>query len=104
MPEENHYQSPQNASARNGGRSLLSWVLRAIPWAVVVGLLLWSLGMVSYMQELRSRYPNLEDHSPGVDWYWPEVYHLIAGIWASILVAIALLIAVIAFLWQRRVS
>jgi hypothetical protein len=58
--------------------------------------------MVFYRQDLRSRYPNLEDHSPGLDSYWPEVHHLVAGVWAAFLAAVALLIAAITFLVQVK--
>ena len=75
-----------------------------MPWTVVVGLGLCSLYFVCRNYVLRSLYPNLEDHSPGVDWYWPQIVHLINNIIAVTLAAIAVTIAAITLVWRRMAN
>ena len=75
-----------------------------MPWTVVVGLGLCSLYFVYRNFVLRSLYPNLEDHSPGVDWYWPHVAHLINNIIAVTLAAIAVIVAGVTLVWRRMAN
>jgi NhaP-type Na+/H+ or K+/H+ antiporter len=103
MPTANPHQSPQASSDQTTRRrSPLSWTLLAIPWTVVIGLTLGSLYCIYRNYLLRGRYPNLEDHSPGMDSYWPQLEHLLNNMMAITLAAIALIVAGATFAWQRR--
>ena len=75
-----------------------------MPWIVVVGLGLCSIHCVCRNYVLRSLYPNLEDHSPGVDWYWPHIAHLINNIIAVTLAAIAVITVVITLVWRTMAN
>ena len=101
MNEANPYQSPQTLSGRNSRRSpLISLAVRAAPWSVVLGLLLASLPFMYRAYELKNKYPNLEDHSPNVDWYWPHVAHLVNWVVVFLLVGAAVIVAFITLLVQ----
>jgi heme/copper-type cytochrome/quinol oxidase subunit 2 len=95
MSPENPYQSPENSFsvATRAGASLSSRVWWALPWIAVAGLGLCSFYLVYRNHLLRDQYPNLEDHAPGVDWYWPHVVHLMNKVIAIALATTATILA-----------
>lgn len=72
-----------------------------MPWITVAGLGLCSIYFVYRNYVLRSLYPNLEDHSSGVDWYWPHVVHSVNEMIAIVLGAIAMITAGVTIVWRR---
>jgi hypothetical protein len=72
-----------------------------MPWSVAACLLLCSGYFIYRNHVLRILYPNLEDHSPGVDWYWPHVVHSFNEVLAVLLAVIAVIIAGIALVRRR---
>lgn len=84
-------------------RNLLRWYA----FLAYLGLAVCSTGVYfSYgAYRLRRDYPDLEDHSPNVDWYWPSVAHSmdnVLGTVATLTGAFMLLIAAIAFLSSQK--
>lgn len=93
-PPDNPYRSPWGSpNGLERGSSPVTGVIRAAPWVFVALLIACSLYHVYCNHWLRSQYPNLEDHSPGVDWYWPHVANLINNIVAAASALLAIFVA-----------
>ncbi len=101
MPTDNPYAPPQTlpvTSARSV--SVVAKLRRCLPWFIAAVLGLCCLYFLYCNRVLRDQYPNLEDHTPGRDWYWPQIAHLVNNVFAGVLAVIAAVIVAATVIWR----
>ena len=77
-----------------------TWRLLALVFAIVLAV--FGVHCLSVARGIKRRFPDLVDESPGVDFYWPDVVHLVNNFIASTLFVIAFIIVAVALFWPKR--
>ncbi len=101
---QNPYQPPTTAlNALGSTDSSLKRLLTLPAVVTVAGIVMCSAGMYFFFTAYRLRhdFPDLEDHSPNVDWYWPSVAHTVANIFGTATATVGIVMLLVAFLIYR---